>query len=873
MTWSGPWSAQYIEKQYALWKENPERLEKDWRFFFEGFELGLSPPEFFQEGVCDEATARLQSKVEALIYRYRDIGHLMSCLDPLESCPTDHPLLNVEAFGLSTDDLNRPFYAPDLYPDGSVPLKEIIGRLKKTYCRSVGVEYMHIQDPQEREWLQSRIENPDPAGAGAEEKIWIFKKLSQANRFEQFVHKKYLGQKRFSLEGADAVLPMVHELFNHAAGYGCERVILGMSHRGRLNVQVNVFGKSYEDLFREFEDQHNPEGEVGTGDVKYHKGFESTFIAASGEKIHAVMVDNPSHLESVDPVAQGIARAFQDRLTEKNGGAEQIRQKVMPVLLHGDAGFAGQGIVAETLNLSQLSGYATGGTVHIIINNQIGYTTLPEDARSSRYSTDMAKALMIPIFHVHGEDPEAVLRVVRLACDYRMHFGKDVVIDVVCYRRYGHNEGDEPYFTQPTLYERIRNRPTLDRLYAETLVQANVVENDAVENIQNDIDHCLDTALEKARNQPPPSSGKTPDEAADAESADRLDGRTAVAKKELTALAEKINSVPDGFHLHAKLKRVLLDNRLKAVKEGKGIDWANAEALAFATLLKEGRPVRLSGQDSQRGTFSQRHSVLFDTQTGDPYVPLAHIGEDQGPFYTVNSPLSEAGVMGFDYGYSLYRREGLTLWEAQFGDFVNNAQAIIDQYLSSGESKWQKKSGLTLLLPHGYEGMGPEHSSARIERFLQLAAEDNIIVCNPSTPAQYFHLLRRQAVYEISKPLVIFTPKSLLRNPLATSGLADFTREKFSPVIDDPAPPETPRKCVFVSGKLYYDLIKAANDQKTKRAALVRVEQLYPFPEKEISKILKKYTACKEFIWAQEEPENQGPWRYMAAIGSSRRFP
>ncbi len=859
MAYSGPWSAEYIESMYQRWKNDPDGVEKDWQFFFQGFELGTSRPQ--QESVtCDEDTMRKQSRVEALIYRYRDIGHLMSCLDPLESCPTDHPLLNISAFGLDEKDMETAFYVPGMEKGQTMPLKDILQLMKQTYSHSIGVEYMHLQDPHEREWLRERMESvKNQPNYGSDEKIRIVNRLCQAKQFEQFVHKRYLGQKRFSLEGAEVMIPMIDALFEQADSHDCREIILGMAHRGRLNVQVNIMGKLYESIFREFEDQYNPEGEVGTGDVKYHKGFQSTFTARSGNTLDVIMANNPSHLESVDPVAVGMARARLDTVGHQDG------KRVLPVLLHGDAAFAAQGVVAETLNMAQLEGYGCGGTVHIVINNQIGYTTLPEDARSTRYSTDIAKGMMVPIFHVHGEDPEAVDYTIRLACDYRMAFGKDVVIDVVCYRLYGHNEGDEPYFTQPLMYERIRQRPSLDESYAASLIEEKVLTEDELKKIRSGIDECLETAHKAAKTEPE-SSGKEAKSAEEngASFYERFDIDTAVKKDRLTSLAQRLNDLPEGFNVNSRLKK-LLEKRRQTIEDGKGIDWGNAESLAFATLLEEGYPIRLSGEDTQRGTFSQRHSVLFDTKNNAEYIPLSRLSEDQAPFFSINSPLSEAGVLGFEYGYSLMRTEGLVLWEAQFGDFVNNAQVVIDQFITSGEAKWQNRSGLVMLLPHGHEGMGPEHSSARIERFLQLCAEDNIQVCVPSTPAQYFHMLRRQAVGDILKPLVIMTPKSLLRHPMAVSALSDFTSHRFEPVLGDPSAGKSPEKVIFVSGKIYYELLKAGDEgDEAAKAALIRVEQLYPFPEEHLRKIINRYKKCKQWLWVQEEPENQGAWPFMA---------
>ena len=859
MALTGAWNADFIDEQYRLWKSDPSKVSRDWQFFFEGFELA-SAREAEVVMVCDEDQVSRQSQVEALVYRYRDLGHLLACLDPLAACPTDHPLLDPKAFNLTNDDLDREFYT-QIFPDNNLAtLREILQALKETYCRSIGVEYMHLQDPAERQWLKERMEPVrNRPILTKEEKVRILTKLYQASLFEQYLHKKYLGQTRFSLEGAEALIPMVDALFTHVAEQGCREVILGMAHRGRLNLQVNVLEKSYEEIFCEFESNYDPDTIFGAGDVKYHNGYMADVKTANGHTIRALLVNNPSHLESVNPVVEGFARARQDILAGGNG-----QKLVLPLLIHGDAAFAGQGVVAETLNMSQLEGYSTGGTVHIVINNQIGYTTLPEDARSTRYSTDMAKMLMVPIFHVHGENPEALIHATKLACDYRTEFGKDVVIDLVCYRRYGHNEGDEPYFTQPQMYDRIRERPPLHKIYAEQLLMDKTVTEDEVKSIESGTNECLEESFRTMREKQCvlPTINYY-------ENWDGIHGeyshkpvKTGVSKKQLLAIARKLNGIPDNFSAHPKLAG-LLKRRLETIENGSGIDWANAEALAFGSLLMEGITVRLSGQDSRRGTFSQRHSYLVDTDTGDQLVALNSLDRGQAPFYGYDSLLSEAGVVGFEYGYCLAQPYGLIMWEAQFGDFINNAQSVVDLYISSGESKWQRLSGLVLLLPHGFEGMGPEHSSARLERFLQLCAEENIQVCNPTTPAQYFHLLRRQVKRDFRKPLVIMTPKSLLRHPLAVSRLSDMTSGFFQEVLDDAKNQKTSRRILFCSGKIYYELIQKHQDLKASDIGIVRLEQFYPFPEKQLEEVLDKYTRVKECCWVQEEPENMGGWSFV----------
>ena len=854
MVLTGAWNAEFIEEQYRLWKTDPNKVTADWRFFFAGFELAASR-EREAVLVCDEDQVQRQWRLETLIHRYRDVGHLLACLDPLVACPTDHPLLDLSAFDLKNEDLEREFYT-DLFPQtGRATLREIVQALRETYCRSIGVEYMHLQDPHERRWLQERMEpvRNRPSLSG-EERVRILEKLSQANLFEQFLNRRYPGQTRFSLEGAEVVIPMLDALVRHVVGQGCREIILGMAHRGRLNVQVNVLEKRYHDVFCEFESSYDPESILGSGDVKYHNGYASDVRVADGTLMRMVLVPNSSHLESVDPVVEGLARARQDLLGDREG------KRVLPLLIHGDAAFAGEGIVAETLNMSQLEGYRTGGTVHIIINNQIGYTTPPKDARSTCYSTDIAKMLMVPIFHVHGESPEAALHVTRLACDYRDRFGKDVVIDVVCYRRYGHNEGDEPYFTQPQMYNRIRERRPIHELYSQVLLEEKIVSAEEMQGIRKGIIECLEEEYQARECVFPAPKFYENWEGISFEYSDEP-VETGVPGERLHLLARKLNTVPQGFSVYAKLV-ALLKRRLETVEKGEGIDWANAETLAFASLLTEGFPIRLSGQDSRRGTFSQRHSVVVDTETEEGIVLLNALGEGQALFSAYDSMLSEAGVLGFEYGYSLGQPHGLILWEAQFGDFINNAQAIVDLYIASGESKWQRPSGLVLLLPHGLEGLGPEHSSARLERFLQLCAGDNLQVCNPSTPAQYFHLLRRQAKQSFRKPLVVMTPKSLLRHPRAVSSLEDLTSGYFRPVLGDGGPGK-PERVLLCSGKIYYELLQRREDLQASHLALVRLEQINPFPTESLEELAARFGEAKEWCWVQEEPENMGAWDFV----------
>lgn len=848
----------YIESQYALWKSNPKAVQRDWQIFFEGFEIagGMIPS---GEGVCTEDQALRQARVEALKYRYRDIGHLLACLDPLSACPTDHPLLNIKAFNLTEEDLDRKFYTRRFSDTQQATLREIIKSLKETYCRSIGVEYMHLQDPDERKWLQDRMEpNHNQPMLHPNDRIRILKKLSQAAIFEAFLNKKYAGQTRFSLEGAETLIPMLDTLFLQATHHNCSEIILGMAHRGRLNVLTNVLFKPYEEVFREFINSYDPDSLVGAGDVKYHNGYFTDIQLANNRQVRVFLMNNPSHLEAVDPVVEGIVRARQELLPKER------RNQVLPVLIHGDAAFAGQGVVAETLNLSQLEGYRTEGTVHIVINNQIGYTTLPEHARSTRYSTDIAKMIMVPIFHVHGENPEAAVHVVKLALDYRQAFAKDVVIDLVCYRRHGHNEGDEPYFTQPLMYERIRERPSIHILYGNILKAERLISESDIETIEKDIYACLTEAFDSAARNP-----KIFPKQPFYEIWSNYTGnyghepvKTSVSEEMLLNIARKLNEVPKGFSLHPKLEK-LFSKRLQAVETGKGIDWANAEALAFGSLLSEGIPIRLSGQDCGRGTFSQRHAVVYDMTTGNSFVPLNELTETQARIDVINSSLSEVSVLGFEYGFALVRPESLVIWEAQFGDFANNAQTVIDLFIAPGETKWQRRCGLVMLLPHGLEGQGPEHSSARLERFLQLCADDNMIVCYPSTPAQYFHLLRRQVKSKYRKPLIVMGPKSLLRNPQATSQISELSNGQFQEIIETPSISNHPKRVLYCSGKLYYELISRRDSLSVPDVHIVRIEQLYPLPISELERLSPHLYQVQDVAWIQEEPENMGAWRFI----------
>jgi len=855
-------SPQWLESQFHLWQEEPDRLPPQLQAFFSGFALGSEAP-----GEAEAADTELKlSGVQSLIYRYRDIGHLLACTNPLDVCQTEHPLLALGAFDLDESDLDTVFRTRRFFRQ-SATLRGIVQTLRETYCRSIGVEFMHIQDPAERQWLIDRMEpTRNRTDFSLEEKKRILRKLQEAALFEAFLHRKFVGQKRFSLEGGETLLPMLDHVVRRAAALGMHDLVLGMSHRGRLNVLANIFGKPLENLFAEFAD--NVEYQVvGEGDVKYHKGFSTDVEGPEGSRLHITMASNPSHLESVDPVVEGKCRARQDYYRDRDG------KKVLPVLMHGDAAFAGQGMVAETLNLSQLEGFGTGGTLHIVLNNQIGFTTLPKDARSSLYATDVAKMLMVPIFHVHGDDPEAVVYTAGLALDWRQTFGRDVVLEILCYRRQGHNEGDEPYFTQPLMYEKIKDHPPVHEIYAGRLRDEGVSDEEIGKMVAAG-DKRLEAAAE-AEAQPEEEGfhGKWQGIERDYRPA-AVD--TAVERRLLLELGKACTRIPEDFHPHPKIEK-LFERRREAIESGEGIDWGVAEMLALATLLNEGIPVRLSGQDSRRGTFNHRHATLFDVETGEPCSPLAAVAKEGAALHIYNSMLSEAAVLGFEYGYSLENPHGLTAWEAQFGDFANGAQVIIDQFIVSSETKWTRSSGLVLLLPHGYEGQGAEHSSARIERYLQACADDNIQVVYPSTPAQFFHLLRRQVKQPFRRPLVVFTPKSLLRLPACRSDLAELAGGSFREVLPADAEPGKTGTLLVCSGKIFYELLDYREREKREDVGIVRIEQFYPLREDLLKKALKPFAKVKKFAWVQEEPANMGAWNFLRpplaeAMGCDPRY-
>ncbi len=812
--------------------------------------------------------------VQTLINMYRVRGHLIADLDPLGVRePRLHPELDPLTYGLTLWDLDREFVTDGLAGRDVLMLGEILGILRDAYCRSVGVEYMHIQEPDQKKWIQDHVEGV-PTELSGDEQRHLLGRLNAAEAFERFLHTKYIGQKRFGLEGAESAIPLLDAVLDEAAKAGMVEAVMGMAHRGRLNVLANIVGKSYGEIFREFEGDIDPESVQGSGDVKYHKGASGKFVGGSGEEILVTLASNPSHLEAVDPVVEGMARAKQDALDE---GA---KYRVLPLLIHGDAAFAGQGVVAETLNLSQLRGYRSGGTVHLVINNQLGFTTAPESARSSFYPTDVAKMVQAPIFHVNGDDPEACSRVGKLAFAFRQAFHKDVVIDLVCYRRFGHNEGDDPSYTQPQMYERIERKRSVRKLYTEWLVNRGDITMKEAERALDDFSARLQSALDETRSSAPPRPTEVPPTSPPARPLPPVE--TGVDSASLERVASTLFHVPPGFTVHPKLANQI-EARAKLYRGGE-VDWALAEALAFGTLLLEGTDVRLSGQDTRRGTFSQRHSVLVDHDTGSEHIPLGALTPAAGSgaphragrFLVYDSLLSEYAALGFEYGYSVSREDALVLWEAQFGDFVNVGQVVIDQFVVAAEDKWGQSSGLVLLLPHGYEGQGPEHSSARLERFLQLAAEGNLTVANCTTSAQAFHLLRAQALRARRPPLVFLTPKSLLRARAARSSVQELTQGHFLEVLDDPASlpegkapadPDKVGRVVLCSGKVAYDAMSWREDLEKKGVgpspAIVRVEQLYPWPDETISDILARYPSAAEVVWLQEEPENMGAWSYV----------
>ena len=908
----------FIEQMYEKYLINPISVPADWQIFFSGIndksagdsrnaswseyskikpnngdlvsaidgnwpeEVKLYENEVksFTAFNSDEVTARSATldsiRAIMMIRAYRIRGHLKANLDPLGLVKqNEHTELKPETYGFNSEDMDRQIFLDNVLGLEFATLKEILEILNRTYCSTVGIEFMHISDPEEKSWLQKRIEGKDKEITFTDlGKEFILKKLIEAEGFEKYLHKKFVGTKRFGLDGAETVIPAMEQIIKKGGQLGVSEIVIGMPHRGRLGILASVMGKAYQEIFHEFAGGSiMPEDVAGSGDVKYHLGTSSDRIF-DDNKVHISLTANPSHLEAVDPVVLGRVRAKQAHLrTDKGKTIQESFTAVMPILLHGDAAFAGQGIVAECFALSGLRGHKTGGTIHIIVNNQIGFTTSPSFARSSPYPSDVAKFINAPILHVNGDDCEAVIYAARVAPEFRQKFNKDVVLDVFCYRRFGHNEGDDPTFTQPLMYKKIKSHKSVADTYAEKVINEKLFDNNKVLNMKSDFIKHLDSEFEAAKSFKP-------------NKADWLDGfwanmkssrgskrkiPTSISKSDFKNIGSKVTSYPESLNIHKTLARIF-GNRKNMIDSGEGVDWATAEALAFGSLLEEGFPVRLVGQDSIRGTFSHRHSALVDQETEERYIPLNNISDKQARYEGIDSFLSEAAILGYEYGYSLDYPSALVLWEAQFGDFANGAQVQIDQFIAPGEAKWLRMSGLVLLLPHGYEGQGPEHSSARIERYLQLCAEENMIVANCTTPANYFHILRRQLLRDFRKPLIMFTPKSLLRHKQCTSKIEDFTDDTFHRVLLDDGETKDReqslneddkiKKVILCSGKVYYDLTLERDNSKKLDIYIIRLEQLYPFPAKALTPIISRFKNA-DFVWCQEEPKNMGPWNTM----------
>ncbi|KZK87358.1 2-oxoglutarate dehydrogenase E1 component [Pseudovibrio sp. Ad13] len=919
-------NAPYIEELYAQYQENPNSLDPEWKEFFSS--LQDNPEDVIKEArgatwqrsdwpvpangelvsaldgdwpaekevskkikstakkngvelTEDQVLQATRDSVRAImmIRAYRMRGHLHADLDPLRlAVPGDHEELHPATYGFSEADWDRKIFLDNVLGMEFATIREMLEILKRTYCSTLGVEFMHISDPAAKAWIQERIEGPDKHVAFTPEgKKAILNKLVEAEGFEKFLDVKYTGTKRFGLDGGEALIPALEQIIKRGGALGVKDIVLGMAHRGRLNVLSQVMGKPHRAIFHEFKGgSYAPDDVEGSGDVKYHLGASSD-RSFDNNNVHLSLTANPSHLEIVNPVVLGKVRAKQDQLSDWKETSEIDRSNVLPLLLHGDAAFAGQGVVAECFGLSALRGHRTGGSIHVIINNQIGFTTNPRFSRSSPYPSDAAKVIEAPIFHANGDDPEAVTFAAKIATEYRQKFGRPVVIDIICYRRFGHNEGDEPAFTQPIMYRKIRKHETTLQIYADKLVKEGLMSAEDVNKAKADWRSHLDREFETGQTYKPNKADWLDGRWSKMKIAKEVDeprrGSTGLSMDELKELGGKLTNVPDDFNAHRTIRR-FMNNRAKMIETGEGIDWAMGEAMAFGALLKEGHSVRLSGQDCERGTFSQRHSVLYDQEDEDRYIPLNHVGEKQGRYEVINSMLSEEAVLGFEYGYSLTEPNALTMWEAQFGDFANGAQVLFDQFISSGERKWLRMSGLVCLLPHGYEGQGPEHSSARLERFLQMCAEDNMQVANCSTPANYFHILRRQLKRDIRKPLVLMTPKSLLRHKRAVSKLEDFgADESFHRLLHDDAQTnpgstvelkkdEDIRRVILCTGKVYYDLLEEREKRNINDVYILRVEQLYPFPTKSLCVEMGRFKNA-DVVWCQEEPKNMGSWFFI----------
>ncbi len=830
----------YLDQLYKAYKADPQSVEPSWKSFFEGWELASS--------LKAPSGATPELRVYHLIQAYRTYGHLSALIDPIAvQPPQEAPELSLERYGFKKEELDLPFPTCGFIKEEQAPLKAILEALKKTYCGYVGIEYMGLHTPELEAWMQKKIEPGFPLPFTAEEKIGILDDLNRSEIFEIFLHTKYTGQKRFSLEGGESFIPMLGMILEAACEEGVSEAVLGMAHRGRLNVLANIMNKSYASIFYEFEESYMPEVLEGTGDVKYHRGFTGHLTTKKGKIIHVTLAANASHLESVDPIVEGQARAKQ----EVSG-----KKEIIPILVHGDAALSGQGVVYETLQMGKLNGYGTGGTIHIVINNQIGFTTLPKDSRSTHYCTDIALSFGAPVFHVNAEKPEECVYAAKLAFELRQKFHCDVFIDLNCYRKYGHNEGDEPAFTQPVQYKIIRSKSSIRTLYRDSLLSQNILTSKQAEEFETKFKTGLQNALDSIPKQTAPLPISPVKENSPS---------TSVPSQTLISLTEDFCTVPPGFNLHPKIQK-LLNDRLQMVHAdptSPTVDWAMAEHLAFASLIAEGIHVRLSGQDSRRGTFAHRHAVWIDQVSGNRYYPLSHLKTGKAPFDVFNSHLSEFAVVGFEFGYSLSYPKALVIWEAQYGDFANGAQVMFDIYLAASEQRWTTRSGLTLFLPHGYEGGGPEHSSARIERCLQLCGENNMCVANCTTPAQIFHLLRYQAMRTPPKPLIIFTPKGILRHKQCVSPMKEFSEGTFEEILDDPKNPLKPKRLILCSGRVYFDLLEA---NKRDDITILRLEQLYPFCQEKLLSLISKYKGFQECFWVQEEHSNMGPWEYIRPI-------
>jgi 2-oxoglutarate dehydrogenase E1 component len=847
-----------MDHLYKMYQQDPESVDIGWKKFFEGFDFARTN---YEDGGEIPENFQKEFKVINLINGYRNRGHLFTKTNPVRERRKYSPTLDLENFGLEAADLDTVFQAGEEVGIGAASLRDIIHHLELTYCQSIGIEYVYMRDPERIEWFKNKIEIKNRPTFDKNRKINIYKKLNQATNFEAFLGKKFVGQKRFSIEGGEALIPALDILVNKGSELGVEYFVMGMAHRGRLNTLTNIFEKRPRDIFREFEGKEFDSIEYFDGDVKYHQGFTSHVVLENGKKIGVTLAPNPSHLEAVNTVVEGIARAKVDHVLENES-------QVCPVLIHGDAAVAGQGIVYETIQMAQLDGYRAGGTIHIVVNNQVGFTTNYLDGRSSTYCTDVAKTTLCPVFHVNGDDIEAVVQTIEIAMEYRQQFNRDIFIDLLCYRKYGHNEGDEPKFTQPSLYNLIAKHPNPKDIYFGQLEQEGVLSKEDAKKVEDEYNAFLESEFEASRKNEKAHvydflsqtwEGFRHGKLADFDTSPE----TGIDKKKLLQLGQKLATLPEGKKYFRKISKIFED-RNNAIKNDK-LDWGSAEMLAYATLLDEGHPIRISGQDVERGTFSHRHAVVKTEDTEEEIITLNHLSDKQGKFEIYNSLLSEYGVLGFEYGYSLATPKGLTIWEAQFGDFFNGAQIMVDQFISAGEDKWATQSGLVMLLPHGYEGQGAEHSSGRMERFLQQCADTNMQVVNTSTPANHFHLLRRQLKRDFRKPLIVFSPKALLRHPAAVSSLDEMAKGSFKEVIDDAsviaAAIDT---VVFCSGKFYYEMKEKANEMGVENMAFVRVEQLYPVPTAQIDGIISKYAGAKNIVWAQEEPSNMGAWTHMA---------